>query len=375
MLIGGMPHPAGGGGGGTDDWFKNVVLLSGFEGSDGSTSFTDESQFARTLTAGGNAQIDTAQAKFGSSSLLLDGVGDYFTAAASEDFNFGYSNWTMELWVRWPVAPLAGMDFVAHGTTGQAWHFYWDTRLKFAVGGSTVQETGVWSPTAGTWYHIVAERSGNTIRLYRDGAMVGKATLGGLLGSFASVVSFGIYPNLTSGPLNANVDDERITYGIARYDSDAGYEVPTAAFPRTAAAETGDYRYYKFLLSGPNDGTKVALFIEIAVAESNGGADVGRCARVTGSADKFAPTQGPGNAINDFDGDGWQPDITISANIVFDFFTKRTLHEAIFTPHASFLGRTPNQIQVQGSNDGSSWTTIHTFTGLTGWTGARTLQW
>src|SRR5262245_3032440 len=50
------------------------VLLS-FDGADASTTITDTAAggAAHTWTAAGNAQIDTAQFKFGGSSLLCDG--------------------------------------------------------------------------------------------------------------------------------------------------------------------------------------------------------------------------------------------------------------------------------------------------------------
>jgi len=48
-----------------------------FEGADASTSIIDD--YGNTWTASGNAQIDTAQSSVGSSSLLLDGTGDYIT--------------------------------------------------------------------------------------------------------------------------------------------------------------------------------------------------------------------------------------------------------------------------------------------------------
>ena len=49
--------------------------LLNFEGANASTSMIDD--FGNTWTANGNAQISTAKFKFGSSSLLLDGTGDY----------------------------------------------------------------------------------------------------------------------------------------------------------------------------------------------------------------------------------------------------------------------------------------------------------
>jgi hypothetical protein len=93
---------------GTDPYWDNVVLLLLMEGADGSTTVTDEK--GHTVTAFGSAQLSTARAKFGSSSLLLDGVGDYLTAtmgATDEDLG---NAWTMEAWV-WLELPISGGVF------------------------------------------------------------------------------------------------------------------------------------------------------------------------------------------------------------------------------------------------------------------------
>ncbi|MEJ0012775.1 MAG: hypothetical protein WDM94_09155 [Bauldia sp.] len=60
------------------------------------TTFVDSSASGRTITANGNAQVDTAQAKFGGASALFDGAGDYLTVPASADFNFGTGDFTVE---------------------------------------------------------------------------------------------------------------------------------------------------------------------------------------------------------------------------------------------------------------------------------------
>lgn len=93
--------------------------LLNFEGADASTTMLDN--FGNTWTAAGNAQIDTAQFKFGTSSLLLDGTGDY---VKSTDFtSLGDGSWEMSVWFR--IAALPGADsfvelmqFVNAGTVG-----------------------------------------------------------------------------------------------------------------------------------------------------------------------------------------------------------------------------------------------------------------
>ena len=54
--------------GGGDPYFANVSLLLHCDGSDASTTFTDSSSNGHTVTASNDAQIDTAQSKFGGAS-------------------------------------------------------------------------------------------------------------------------------------------------------------------------------------------------------------------------------------------------------------------------------------------------------------------
>lgn len=368
QMVGRFAAGAGGGGGSTDTYFPNVLFLSGFEGTNGSTSFTDESQYAHAMTTLGNGQISTAQKKYGSSAYLGDGTGDGITMADSADWYLGASNWTIEAFIRFNN--VVGCHVLSQGAGADFSLFFESGRLKTTGGGFTA----IWTPSANTWYHIVAERSGTILRLYVDGAMIGKSTgYTTVLADIAAVMNVGIYNNGGGGSLDGYLDEARITFGIPRYDSDSGYTVPAAAFPRTATASAGTYRYYKFSCTGNNGASGAVLYSEISVAESNGGTNIAQRARVSGSTGHFSGTEGPNNAINQNTGDWWQPD-TVS-NIVFDFGIKRTLTEAIFTPNGGFLDRTSTAIEVLGSNDNSSYSSLHTFSGLTSWSGARTLQW
>jgi hypothetical protein len=57
----------------------------------------------KTVYAQGNAKLSTAQKKFGTASLLLDGVGDYASVASQPDFEFGTGDFCIEAWV-YPTA-------------------------------------------------------------------------------------------------------------------------------------------------------------------------------------------------------------------------------------------------------------------------------
>lgn len=87
---------AGQGGGGINSFTK---LLLHTDGTDGSTTFTDSSLSPKTISVFGNAQVDTAQSKFGGASALFDGTGDYLTGS-SADFAFGTNDFTIDFWMR-----------------------------------------------------------------------------------------------------------------------------------------------------------------------------------------------------------------------------------------------------------------------------------
>ena len=79
---------------------SETKLLLHCDGSDESTTITDSSPTtAHTMTAVGNAKLDTAIKKFGTASLQLDGTGDWVTAPDDADFVLSGGTWTWEGWV------------------------------------------------------------------------------------------------------------------------------------------------------------------------------------------------------------------------------------------------------------------------------------
>ena len=79
---------------------SETKLLLHCNGSDESTTITDSSPTtAHTMTAVGNAKLDTTIKKFGTASLQLDGTGDWVTAPDDADFVLSGGTWTWEGWV------------------------------------------------------------------------------------------------------------------------------------------------------------------------------------------------------------------------------------------------------------------------------------
>lgn len=233
---------------GTDPHFANVVLLCGFNGVDGATTSADDSNSSHTLTFVGNAQLDTAQAKFGASSLLLDGSLDRVTVDDSTDWAISPSNaspFTIECWVRFNVLDSNNRGIMGHGTntsSGLAWVLTGASttgELTFALStngssfGTTVTTSSA-GMTTGVWYHIAVDKdSSGKIRVYVDGVMLASATpVNSAMFDSPAALAIGAQNAAGTADMNGWIDEVRITKGVARYASDGGFTPPSSAFPR-----------------------------------------------------------------------------------------------------------------------------------------------
>lgn len=250
-----------------DPFFDDVVFLSGFEGTDTSTSFVDESSYARTVTGNGNAQIDTAQFRHGASSLLLDGTGDYLTSADAAELELGSGDWTIEGSFRWNTDPAVWHFLVgkyASDTNNRSYAIFYNSfgnelnLLLSSNGSSNVSKIVYsWSPTLGQWYDIAADWDGTTYRLYIDGAVVNTGTTLVALYDGTSDFLIGAHDSGTE-PFDGWVDEVRITKGVARY---AGAYTPAVdAFPRTGVAEARVYKGTSYAVYEPVTDERVAVY-------------------------------------------------------------------------------------------------------------------
>lgn len=209
--------------GGNDSFTK---LLLHMDGADASTTFTDSSASARSMTAVGNAQIDTAQSVFGGASGLFDGTGDRVTAADSADWDLGSGDWAVDFRVRYPSAPSGVDTIIAQyngGTNQRSWLFYHDgTNLQF-LGSTNGTSAGVthswaWTPSTNTQYYVSIVRSGTSMRAFVDGKEIGTADdlTGVTFFNSSSVLTIGDSGD-TGQASNFWLDEVRLTKGAARW--------------------------------------------------------------------------------------------------------------------------------------------------------------
>ena len=224
---------------GEDPYFNNVSLLLRGDGINGSTTIVDESATPKTVTVYGNAQISTAQSKFGGASIYLDGTGDYLGLSSSSDFTTGTGNFTLELWY-YPVSKVKAYPRIFQvGTsiwnTADNWAFldrHNDANTKFswacvALGGNAILMSSSTTVTNNTWYHLAVVRDGSTFRLFVDGVQEYTYTNTGAVTSGPSTRAWvGSAAGAGDSTGNGYIDDLRFTKGIARYT--ANFTPPAA---------------------------------------------------------------------------------------------------------------------------------------------------
>jgi hypothetical protein len=220
---------AGGGGDGgvaTDANFSSVSLLLHMDGSNGSTTFSDNSSAARTVTVYGNAQISTARSKFGGASGLFDGSGDYLGTTISG--GLGSGNFTVEFW--YYKTANSGTVFTCRTSGSGADGFDMDADISMTTQNNyLIFDDYSGRLTLNTWKHVAVTRSSNTLRRFIDGTLRGSTTWSANLTGTSFLI--GGSPYGSAGYLTGNIDDFRITVGVARYIS--SFTPPVAAFPNS----------------------------------------------------------------------------------------------------------------------------------------------
>ena len=210
-----------------DIYYPSCSLLMHFSGSNGSTTFIDNSPTPKSFTVNGNAQISTAQSKFGSSSLYLDGTGDYLTSPSVSDYALGTGDFTIECW----AYRISGGDNGILQLSATAGGLQSYTSPNLSINTNVNGRVGIYANTTyyistaisgsvNTWYHYALVRSSGVTKFYFNGNLV---TDIGSSGAITDTTNYtGTYLAIggyysTSYLWNGYIDEFRITKGVARY--------------------------------------------------------------------------------------------------------------------------------------------------------------
>ena len=219
--------------------FPKVICLLSFDGgSNGSTTLTDLSNNNHTINAESGAQISTAESKWGSSSLFLDGTNDYVELDSIASLLSSASAFTIEGWFKLPQSDEVGVLWGINTSSGG--NVLWplvngDSSMKINAG-STSSAFSI-SPVNirdGDWHHVAVTHDGsNNYDVYVDGNKY-KDYTGSYSYSSNDQIQIGMeYDTGAKGDYCSMYCNDFRVSNYRRY-TDSTYTVPTAAFLTSA---------------------------------------------------------------------------------------------------------------------------------------------
>ncbi len=244
-----------------DQYYNSCSLLLHCDGTNGSTTFTDNSKNVLIVTSVNGTAISTAQSKFGGASGLFDGTNDYLSIPDNESLEPGTNNLTWEMWIkttssvqyatlysRTPSSFGSGMWSVminqASSTAGDIALYVAD----YSGVAPLLLTTGV-SIRDNAWHHIAIVRNGSAWVCYVDGTSRATGTFSGNIGNLSSGPRIGA-DEFYGRYFNGYIDELRVTKGIARYTSN--FTPQTSEFPNNASITQYATKYVG-LIGGLND--------------------------------------------------------------------------------------------------------------------------
>lgn len=217
----------------TDPYYDNVILL--LKADD---ALTDLSKVASTITAYGNAAVNSSTKYFGAGSLALDGSGDYIVAAPAsppDNFVFSTNPFTVEAFIY-----VTGGEGVTNRTIISCGTSALSSNWQFSLSGSSIlvffhnANSSITSGTdvisLNTWTHVAVSYDGSTLRLFINGVLVRSEVFAC---NYSGYTQFRIGINRGSSVwFPGYIDSLRVTSGIGRYTQN--FVPPTTDFAQKA---------------------------------------------------------------------------------------------------------------------------------------------
>jgi len=213
-----------------DSNFSSVSLL--LDGED----FTDHGPIGNTVTKTGSVPLVTG--KFGNAYSFVGSTSNIISSPDSTAYDLAGTNWTLECWVNFNSVSAWQILF-GHGATGgnnTGWLIdYTGSNLRFFWKPISIsQRTDYvvsWSPSTSQWYHVAITRESGVVYMFVDGSLLAthSATTNDVSNATGDLVVGRRQDSIR--PLNAKIEEIRITKGVARYTQ--AFTPNTLEFPQS----------------------------------------------------------------------------------------------------------------------------------------------
>ena len=202
------------------------AILLHFDGTDGSTTFTDENAY-NDWTPSGGAELTTEIFKFGTAGGAFGDSGDYISTSAGTHLLIGDADFKIEFWIYFDATPSGGFFCVQDDASTEALSIGFDDAIILQMNSNGLETAAYcdWNPIAGVWYHIVVERSYSAIRMFINGVEQSVTVEGN--SDIELLYNSGDFVIGAVGD-NTVIDDFVFTIGFA--DRREDFTVPTSAY-------------------------------------------------------------------------------------------------------------------------------------------------
>lgn len=212
---------------------SNSIVLMHFDGTNGSTTFTDVYGHAFSGYVG-SPTLSTTQAKFGPSSLACGSAANGIKTVSSADLTIGTQDFTWECWF-FPTVNNVNQRLITQQTDGVSFGLlranssgFLESDFSNTSNTSIFGLTGSTTITTNAWHHAAICRAGANAYLFLDGVQQATTiSASGTIGGTPPVAISGYQAG--AGPteiFNGFIDELRISM-IARYTSNF---TPTGPF-------------------------------------------------------------------------------------------------------------------------------------------------
>lgn len=225
-----------------DPHWSDVVLLVQPTQADGTTTFTDLSPSALTVTTYGNAQVDNAVQFFGKNSILLDGTGDLLSVPHSTSLTVANTTEkTMEAMIR--INTGSRINTIMNkrdASSAEEFSFYVDASNKlvcvtFDAGATHILLQGTTTLSTATDYHVAWCRytrgSTHYYQLFLNGAIEATANSVNVPSLNGSIFLVGRDGSNSARDFNGWIGGVRYTNACRYFTENGSIKVPVAPWP------------------------------------------------------------------------------------------------------------------------------------------------